>query len=134
MLGSSFPTHNGQTPMPKTQALMADAGATATNFFVHTPICNPSRSELLSGRYFHNIKTVDATLWAMHVDEPKVNNATFARYLKEQAGYTVGMFGKYQNICPSTPPPGFDAWMVRISTPGRPNPYLREPDTSPWSS
>ena len=42
MLGSSFPTH-GATPMPKTQALMADMGATATNFFVHTPICNPSR-------------------------------------------------------------------------------------------
>lgn len=36
MLGSSFPSH-GATPMPKTKRLLADAGMTATNFFVHTP-------------------------------------------------------------------------------------------------
>merc|ERR1712107_863960 len=30
----------------------------------------------------------------MHIDEKRVNNQTFAMYLKE-AGYTVGMFGKY---------------------------------------
>ena len=58
MLGGSFPAHNGATPMPQTQALMADAGATATNLFIHTPTCRPSRGELLSGRYFHNIKQV----------------------------------------------------------------------------
>ena len=32
----------------------------ATNFYIHTPICNPSRSELLSGRYFHINKMVHA--------------------------------------------------------------------------
>jgi arylsulfatase A-like enzyme len=114
MLGSSFPIHNGATPMPRTQTLMAEGGVTASNFFIHTPICNPSRSELLSGRYFHNIKMVGAPggiIWSMHVNEPLVNNNTFARYLKEQAGYTVGMFGKYQNVMPKTVPPGFDAWM-----------------------
>lgn len=42
----------------------------------------------------------------MHVNEAKVNNATFARYLKEEAGYTVGMFGKYLNNVPNTVPPG----------------------------
>ena len=46
--------------MPKTKAKMADMGVTATNFFIHTPICCPSRSELISGRYFHNIKTNEA--------------------------------------------------------------------------
>jgi arylsulfatase A-like enzyme len=98
MLGSSFPIHDSVTPMPKTQKVMAEAGSTATNFFIHTPICNPSRSELLSGRYFHNIKTVGApggNIWNMHVNEPLVNNNTFARHLKEKAGYTVGMFGNY---------------------------------------
>lgn len=30
----------------------------------------------------------------MHVNEDLVNNATFASYLKKNAGYTVGMFGK----------------------------------------
>ena len=77
MLGSSFPPHNEATPMPKTKALMADLGATATNFFIHTPICCPSRSELLSGRYFHNIKQVGGG--CMHVNESKVNGDTFAR-------------------------------------------------------
>jgi N-acetylglucosamine-6-sulfatase len=93
MLGASFPitSARGATPMPKTKAKMADMGATATNFFIHTPICCPSRSELVSGRYFHNIKTNEAPA-CMHVNENLVNNNTFAKYLAE-AGYTVGMFG-----------------------------------------
>ena len=48
----------------------------------------------------------------MHVDEDKVNNATFARYLSEGAGYKVGMFGKYLNNVPNYVPMGFDAWMA----------------------
>ena len=119
VLGGSFPPRapGGATPMPKTNAKMALAGATATNFFVHTPICNPSRSELLSGRYFHNIKMVGtatpgaAVDWSMHVNETKVNAATFAKTLQEQGGYTVGMFGKYLNVMPKDVPAGFDAWM-----------------------
>ena len=79
MLGGSFPAHDGATPMPKTKAKMQDAGAMATNFFIHTPICCPSRSELVTGRYLHNLKT-DPTLpkqkdeiICMHVNETKVN-------------------------------------------------------------
>ena len=60
MLGGSFPTLHGATPMPQTRSLLAEQGATAGNFFVHTPICCPSRSELLTGKYFHNLK-VDPT-------------------------------------------------------------------------
>ena len=41
-----------------------------------------------------------------------VNNNTLALYLKRQAGYRVGMFGKYLNNCPNKPPPGFDAWFA----------------------
>jgi arylsulfatase A-like enzyme len=118
MLGSSFPIHNDVTPMPKTQAKMAEQGTTASNFFIHTPICNPSRSELLSGRYFHNIKKVGTKVvkpnvdWSMHVNETLVNSDTFARHLKERGGYTVGVFGKYLNVMPATVPVGFDAWMA----------------------
>ena len=39
MLGASFPEHGGVGPMDKTKRLMAQAGATAVNFFIHTPIC-----------------------------------------------------------------------------------------------
>ena len=83
--------------MPKTKALLADKGATATNWFIHTPICCPSRAELVTGRYFHNIKRTGGG--CMHIDVDRVNNETFARPLYE-AGYSVGMFGKY---FPNTP-------------------------------
>ena len=85
--------------MPKTKAKMADMGATATNFFIHTPICCPSRSELISGRYFHNIKTNHAPA-CMHVNENLVNNNTFAKYLAE-AGYTGARVCVFQLRAPA---------------------------------
>ena len=122
MLGSSFPTHGTATPMPKAQRLLADQGVTASNFFVHTPICCPSRNELLAGRYFHNIKTVPGDTprptkgdSCMHINETKVFNHTFARYLKEEAGYAVGLFGKFTNSWTGQwgrAPIGFDAWLA----------------------
>ena len=86
-----------------------DRGAHAVNFHIHTPICCPSRSETLTGRYLHNVKLpvaekqcgggyggVDAfgNVCCMHVDEGLVNNNTFVKHLALQAGYRVGMFGK----------------------------------------
>ena len=58
VLGASFPptAPDGITPMPKTQALMVEGGVTATKFYIHTPICCPSRAETLTGRYLHNVK------------------------------------------------------------------------------
>ena len=70
-LGGSFPWHNGVGPMPKTKALLADKGAMATQWFIHTPICCPSRSELVTGMYFHNIKGTGGG--CMHINEAKVN-------------------------------------------------------------
>ena len=71
---------------------------------------------------------------------PQVNNQTFALYLRDEgytvpvcvgrvfwggssvrgkdschglvAGWQVGMFGKYLNNNPRTPPPGIDAYMT----------------------
>eukprot|EP00755_Sulcionema_specki_P037288 Sspe_Gene.108646::Locus_87771_Transcript_1_1_Confidence_1.000_Length_1026::g.108646::m.108646/K01137/GNS; N-acetylglucosamine-6-sulfatase len=117
MLGGSFPTLNNSTPMPRTQEEMQNKGAMATNWYIHTPICCPSRSELVTGRYFHNIKSdrcakgYGSMPCCMHVDEDKVNNNTFAKVLKD-AGYTVGIFGKYLNACPGKAPPGFDAYFA----------------------
>ena len=58
LLGGSFPEIGGVGPMFQTKRLLSEKGTTAENFYVHTPICNPSRGGLLSGRYFHNIKAV----------------------------------------------------------------------------
>ena len=114
MLGGSFPTTSDATPMPQTRRLLVEQGATFTNMFVHTPICNPSRSELLTGRYLHNLKQTGGPLWAMHVDEEaKVHNVTFARSFAD-AGYTVGLFGKYLNVMPDGDytPVGWDVWLA----------------------
>ena len=90
-------------------------GITFTNMFVHTPICNPSRSETLTGRMFHNLKQTGQygkSIWAMHVNEDKVFNYSFVRSLKEDAGYATGHFGKYLNIMPDYAPTGYDAWLA----------------------
>jgi len=41
-------------------SLIGDEGATMDNWFCHTPICCPSRAQLLTSRYFHNIKNEHA--------------------------------------------------------------------------
>lgn len=112
LLGGGLPLPEGQngTPLKKTRELIAEKGLTAKNFFVHTPICCPSRSELLTGRYFHNIKTnhlatLSNDIDCMHVNESLVNDLTFARAL-QVSGYAVGLFGKYLNKMPQKPPKG----------------------------
>lgn len=114
MLGASFPIINGATPMPKTKKFMQDQGAFAENWYIHTPICSPSRSELLTGRYFHNIKKVGGTGYCagMHVNYSLVDEGHFARILKEEAGYATGMFGKYVNEMGQVTSVGWDAWLA----------------------
>lgn len=115
MLGGSFPILNQATPMPKTLEILSKGGVTFVNAFVHTPICNPSRSETLTGRLFHNIKQTGAynnDVLSMHVNESKVFNHSFVRSLKEDGNYTTGHFGKYLNIMPDFTPQGYDAWLA----------------------
>ena len=133
VLGGSFPTTSGATPMPKTQKLLVEGGALFTSSFVHTPVCCPSRAETLTGRYLHNLKTpgvcttpydgfdpVTGGACCMHVEEDKVHDASFAAKLK-RAGYATGMFGKYLNFCPgdcgdecsgAPIPEAFDAYLA----------------------
>ena len=86
--------------MSFTRALGA-TGANFTQFMAHTPVCCPSRSELLTGRYFHSIKEPSfKPSGCMHVsteeNTPTGDPLPFASALKK-IGYATGMYGKYLN-------------------------------------
>ena len=81
--------------MAQTTAWIQAHGMTATQWMIHTPICAPSRSELQSGRYFHNIKSNVTTPGPKvtggavgHVDlGNKVWPYVYTTTLREQKGY-----------------------------------------------
>uniref|UniRef100_A0A8D0G8E3 N-acetylglucosamine-6-sulfatase n=1 Tax=Sphenodon punctatus TaxID=8508 RepID=A0A8D0G8E3_SPHPU len=89
----------GMTPMKKTQALIGQLGASFTNGFAVTPLCCPSRSSILSGRYPHNHLVRNNSLdgncsspaWQQY-QEP----FTYPVYLQKQ-GYQTFYAGKYLN-------------------------------------
>jgi len=96
--------------MPTVSAL---AARNFPNGFVTTPLCCPSRSSILTGRYAHNHGVLS-------------NNAPLGSFTKFQdtdtiatrlhnAGYRTGLFGKYLNGYGNTTlyiPPGWDTWFA----------------------
>ncbi|XP_065180281.1 extracellular sulfatase Sulf-1-like [Sycon ciliatum] len=82
--------------MNKTVALIAQQGVSFTNYMVNTPICCPSRAEIFSGRYFHNVGGPGGS--CMHVDaEDAVFNEHSLFSSLQSAGYQTGAFGKLTN-------------------------------------
>lgn len=109
-----------QTPMVKTQKIIANMGVTFTNAFVTTPICCPSRASIFSGQYQHNHHTFNNSVsggcsgpyWQQHV-EPQAWPV-----MLHQAGYTTFYAGKYLNQYGSRKtggvthvPAGWDWWI-----------------------
>ncbi|MGW4508289.1 sulfatase family protein [Streptomyces sp. NPDC004436] len=77
--------------LPKTVGWLADQGVRFTHGHVTTPLCSPSRSSVLSGRYAHHhgVRNNKAS-HALH------QGTTLPAQLR-QAGYRTGLFGKYLN-------------------------------------
>ena len=111
----------GMEPMPRTRELVGNVGSSADAFYVNTPICCPSRSEMLSGRYLHNIRDAHYEPWPAGgppmcgdeaVESPYNNpltcgcmrmncsatfeQQTYATHL-QAAGYETAYYGKYLN-------------------------------------
>ena len=82
--------------MNKTRRLLADQGVSFANYMVNTPVCCPSRTELVSGRYYHNVGAPNGS--CMHVNsEEMVFDKTSVFSMLESNGYTTGVFGKVTN-------------------------------------
>jgi N-acetylglucosamine-6-sulfatase len=108
--------------MPHVKELLQGHGMTFVNAFVHTPVCCPSRSSILTGRYLHHGHLAHnnsiagncyGAAWRNHT-EP---HHTFAVHA-QKAGYTTAFMGKYLNQYhfnesngDTTVPPGWDYWL-----------------------
>ena len=94
----------GWDDMVSTKRRVQREGVRATEFRIHTPICAPSRAELQSGRYFHNIVSAEETPSpavsggaAYQMDLGKVWPHVFPTTLRRERGYVNGLFGKCMN-------------------------------------
>jgi arylsulfatase A-like enzyme len=111
--------------MPNVQSLLADQGATFTNYFITTPLCCPSRSSILRGQYAHNHGVL--TNSGNEGGFPAFyrlghESSTVATWLQD-AGYRTGLLGKYLNRYPRSAsstyiPPGWDDWQAFVASTG----------------
>jgi arylsulfatase A-like enzyme len=95
--------------MPKTRKWFGAQGTVFPNGYVTSPLCCPSRSTLMSGRYMHN-----HTVYDNGQDEKLDKKWTLARYLQD-AGYTTAMTGKYLVGWPlKKAPPNYDRYALTL--------------------
>jgi arylsulfatase A-like enzyme len=110
--------------MPNTRALIADKGATFTQYYTPYALCGPSRVSLLTGRYAHNNKVrgnVPPNGGYPGFTARAAYNHNIATWL-QGAGYRTIHVGKFINAYGDPPydngtnvPPGWNAWHTTLN-------------------
>ncbi|XP_035391424.1 glucosamine (N-acetyl)-6-sulfatase (Sanfilippo disease IIID), b isoform X2 [Electrophorus electricus] len=113
----------GLTPMKRTRALIGDAGVTFSSAYTVTPLCCPSRSSILSGRYVHNHMVHNNSLsgnCSSKAWQAGPETQAFPVYLSKQL-YQTFYGGKYLNQYGASEtggvghvPPGWDQWHALV--------------------
>jgi N-acetylglucosamine-6-sulfatase len=98
--------------MAATKHLIGDAGATFTNSFSSFPLCCPSRSTFLTGRYAHNHGVLENE--APTGGYYRLNSKNTLPVWLRASGYRTVHVGKYLNAYgskdPHEIPPGWSEW------------------------
>ncbi|XP_065198698.1 N-acetylglucosamine-6-sulfatase-like [Sycon ciliatum] len=111
---------NSMHVQPKLKKYMLDEGMFFENAFVTHPVCCPSRSSTLTGKYTHNHHTYENNV-GRGCNAPSWRESNEAKTMgayMSKAGYNTGFFGKYLNnyAHPTTGvnvthiPQGWDTW------------------------
>ena len=88
--------------MPKTQALIFDQGVTFTHGYVNSPLCGPSRANILTGMHVHH-----------HNVTTNTSELTIGTIIEDfqKSGYYTGLVGKFINEWKGEPRPEYDYWV-----------------------
>jgi len=90
--GDFSAVNDGRSRTPALDGLMAE-GVCLTQQYTASPVCNPSRACLLTGRYPHRTGSIDTLEWR-GLERLALRETTLAAVLK-QAGYATGLIGKW---------------------------------------
>jgi arylsulfatase A len=88
-----FSAFNGRLSDTPTLDRLAREGLCLTQQYTASPVCNPSRACLLTGRYPHRTGSIDTLEWR-GLDRLALRETTLADVLKA-AGYATGLVGKW---------------------------------------
>ena len=103
--------------MPRTRALLGDAGATFTNSFVNNPRCCPSRATFLTGQYSHNHRVLTNGPPGGGWSRLRGTTDWLPTWL-QRAGYHTVHLGKFLNHYgrddPTEVPAGWDEWYATV--------------------
>ena len=112
--------------MPYAWSLLARGGTSLRDYYVTTPVCCPSRTSLLTGRYAHNHRVLTNSF---HLAGGGGGFPAFARHVRgnylapwlQEAGYRTIHIGKFLNFYgrgnPRRVPGGWSGWATIVDSP-----------------